>query len=118
MARIGRRGASLALFALLGACATEIGDTCEEHDDCSDVRGGYCSLVGVCTRDCTETPCPAGSTCAIVGNTESNDERMICLRSCQAGEDCNDNEVCKQEPSPDGDDVSKVCVVAQPLEAL
>ncbi len=63
---------------------------------------------GLCTYDCTEQPCPPGSTCVdgkcsleCGDNNEcptefvcSDDELGICLPSCSSNEDCSDEEYC------------------------
>jgi hypothetical protein len=55
-----------------GACVTGL---------CADL-----GALGVCTRDCRQGGCPAGSACAAF-----NDGRRLCLRTCGAGFDCKDD---------------------------
>jgi hypothetical protein len=113
------RGSTLGLAIVMAiGCSDQVGDPCEEHNDCDDIRGGYCSLVGVCTLDCSDEKCPDETACVNIGeNHETGLPRMICLRSCHEDGDCHDNEMCREEPR-ESDDSADVCVVAQPLEAL
>jgi hypothetical protein len=88
----------LALVALLGACAPEIGDDCSTNQDCGSGRicdlsqpGGYCTV-----RPCEDTTsCPDGSVCIHFENTES-----YCMLYCEGNGDCRDGYVCVRDVGP------------------
>jgi hypothetical protein len=87
----------LALAALTGACAAEIGDECTNSTDCSPEgdricdfaqTGGYCTIEG-----CSPDQCPDDALCVRFGD-EPRFERRYCMAACSDGSDCRDGYTC------------------------
>jgi hypothetical protein len=76
------RGCFAALPADLGIPCADANGT-RRNDLCS---GGLCSDLGangLCAMDCSTTPCPTGTECALLGNGQK-----LCLRPCTATFTC------------------------------
>ena len=77
------------------------GKACAKHEDCSGLKGGYCSRAEICSRECSQTDtCPEGSTCSPQG------ARSVCLQTCDADTQCLKGFVC----------YTNVCVLNAPLD--
>lgn len=107
------RRAVLALWLLVacsGGGSPEIGDACEDGDDCGGAAFAACILRwpgGYCTEfECTLGACPLGSSCVrgIAFRDVSFD--AFCLDECESENDCRDGYTCTSA----GD--ARVCVPA------
>jgi hypothetical protein len=84
----------LFLALLVAGCNSEngmaLGDSCDPAVGCSQplACAGDPFPGGYCTYDCTSTPCPNGETCAAIGGFN------VCLKPCQAQNDCRDGYQC------------------------
>lgn len=114
---------------VLGACAAEIGDSCQENLDCS-TRGdricdtaqfeGYCTVQGCSARSCPDnalcvgfypigfltTPCdPAREDAVDQGIDPTNDCRAdeICLSSGLCAQAAQEQRFCMKPCESDGD---------------
>jgi hypothetical protein len=120
----------------LGACAPNIGDSCEASSDCSangdrlcdpTQPGGYCTIF-----NCEPGTCPSESICVAFQarpsmaaactdpQLDSRFRRTFCMAKCSSGGDCRSGYTCSDMSDPDnpwGATVadrgrgSKVCVV-------
>ncbi len=89
-----------------------LGQPCSEVSECGAAPFWECpssgKSQGLCTFDCSQRPCPAGSACVdgicvreCVADSEcqenfvcSNDELGWCLPSCSGDQDCGNGEFC------------------------
>ncbi len=83
------------LFTLfLGACAPEIGDTCERSTNCP--AGAICDTTtpdGYCTiNQCTPGGCPDESICVEFGQRTS-----FCMKWCESDDQCRSGHQCVRE---------------------
>lgn len=81
---------ALALL-LFSGCAPQIGDACENDEDCPSgsicdrsVANGFCTIL-----DCRPGDCPSESICV-----EFDRHTAYCMRSCSSDEECREDHQC------------------------
>ena len=92
---------AFALAATLAiGCGPQIGDSCENNDDCPEaavcdtsVEDGFCTVT-----DCRPGDCPSESLCV-----EFSRHETYCMKSCETDEDCRDDHACLSDDDVDGD---------------
>lgn len=77
-------------------CSPQIGDACENNNDCPDEGGVICDRSvqdGLCTvPGCRAGECPSESVCIEYDRHES-----YCMRSCESDEDCREGHICRDD---------------------
>ena len=91
------------LVALAGCRASEdIGNSCDDDDDCSfgecftDSDPGYCTAL--CETEGSTSECPEDTVCK---NIQGGPSR--CILSCTEDQACPSNSECNDVPSSDGE---------------
>lgn len=89
--------------------ASQVGGTCQAHEDCADrmgclpnFDGGYCAVL-FCDA---ANPCPGGTVCTRLQG------RGVCMKTCLENDDCEETRPCTDEDvgCVDSVSLSRACI--------